>query len=327
MRQFVYHLEKEKQFSACSKVLSEPKKHEALIEFLFCGICGGDYSHYLGLRGKFPASLGHEFIARVLKTGEQVTEVQVGDLVVSDLNYRCNSCVFCKRQQTHLCIDNNIESFSNRGFATQALIDSSYLVVANDLKNILHGTLIEPLSCVIHAVSQINLNKNDDILIYGVGNIGTITAFYLTCILDLNNVYVYDHVAEKQKRVESLFRCRHYEDTHRYDVIIEATNSLSGIISALAHAKYAREICSISHLYGIDSSEIYEFLVKHEIKIKFPLRNGNKSTLQKAARLISEVWNTSYDCIFEVETIECINELFSKKHSSGFNKQVLSIGC
>ncbi len=234
-------------------------------------------------------------------------------------------CIFCKREQTHLCINNNIESFSNRGFASHALIDSSYLVVANNLKSILHGTLVEPLSCVMHAINQINFNKDDRILIYGAGNIGTITAFYLTCILKMKNVYICDHIVEKQKRVENLFYCKSHISNQRYEIIIEATNSFSGMMSALAYARYAREMCSISHLYGIDFSEIYKYISQYEIKITFPLRNGNKQTLQTATRIISDSWKILYDDIFEILPIEKINEHFLKKQNSTHNKQIISI--
>ena len=37
------------------------------VKFLFCGICGGDYSRYLGYRKEYPLSLGHEFVAQVLE--------------------------------------------------------------------------------------------------------------------------------------------------------------------------------------------------------------------------------------------------------------------
>lgn len=35
------------------------------VKFLFCGICGGDYSRYLGYRKEYPLSLGHEFVAQI----------------------------------------------------------------------------------------------------------------------------------------------------------------------------------------------------------------------------------------------------------------------
>jgi len=75
----------------------------AVIEYLYCGICGGDYSVYLGRRQAYPISLGHEFVGRIISVGKNVTNLKNGQYVISDLNYRCGECKFCKRGQSHLC--------------------------------------------------------------------------------------------------------------------------------------------------------------------------------------------------------------------------------
>ena len=36
------------------------------VKYEYCGICGGDYSRFLGYRNDYPISLGHEFVAKVL---------------------------------------------------------------------------------------------------------------------------------------------------------------------------------------------------------------------------------------------------------------------
>ena len=67
------------------------------IKYLYCGICGGDYSRYLGYRTEYPISLGHEFVAQILDyNGLQSTDFKKGDYVVSDFNYRCNNCSYCQ---------------------------------------------------------------------------------------------------------------------------------------------------------------------------------------------------------------------------------------
>ena len=87
------------------------------IEYLYCGICGGDYSVYRGYRQSYSVSLGHEFVARVISVGQSVKNIHPGQYVVSDFNYRCNECIYCKTNRSHLCIKNDIGLFSNRGFA------------------------------------------------------------------------------------------------------------------------------------------------------------------------------------------------------------------
>ena len=66
------------------------------IKYLYCGICGGDYSRYLGYRTEYPISLGHEFVAQILDyNGLQSTDFKKGDYVslgafLSDASYFVN---------------------------------------------------------------------------------------------------------------------------------------------------------------------------------------------------------------------------------------------
>ena len=119
-------------------ILTEPYKFElivknmpfvqdeyVLVEYLYCGICGGDYSAYCGYRQTYPISLGHEFIAKVISVGDSVKTIMQGQYVVSDFNFRCGSCVYCDSKQSHLCMKNDIGLFSNRGFSKYATIQTS----------------------------------------------------------------------------------------------------------------------------------------------------------------------------------------------------------
>lgn len=66
------------------------------VKYLYCGICGGDYSRYLGYRTEYPLSLGHEFVAQILDYNcVHSVNFNIGDFVVSDFNYRCQKCHYC----------------------------------------------------------------------------------------------------------------------------------------------------------------------------------------------------------------------------------------
>src|SRR5438874_103263 len=69
----------------------EPGPDEVRIRMKFVGICGSDASLYQGHRPdlSFPLVIGHEGIGYVDKTGEGVSQVQVGDRVVIEPNYPC----------------------------------------------------------------------------------------------------------------------------------------------------------------------------------------------------------------------------------------------
>lgn len=83
-----------------------PGPGQVLIKVLACGICRTDL-HVLDselAHPKMPLILGHEIIGIVVKTGERVTALRVGDLVgVPWLGYTCGTCKYCKKGLENLC--------------------------------------------------------------------------------------------------------------------------------------------------------------------------------------------------------------------------------
>ncbi len=294
------------------------------VKYLFCGICGGDYSRYLGHRKEYPLSLGHEFVAQVLDYNCSCSiDVSIGDFVVSDFNYRCLKCHYCQKGKSHLCKKNDIELFSNRAFSMYADIHYSYLVkIDSSIKPIYRATAIEPLSCIIHAMQNYDLSKIKAILIYGTGNIGMLCAFYLhTCLK--KTVYVYDTNKEKCKLVAHTLGCNIAEHDIGYDLIVEATNTVSGLLECIINCEYNQQICSFSHLYGQNTDGIYTNLVKKEINIFFPLRNGAKENLSHAAQMIKENWTTCEDKLIKVYETDDLNTVFKAKRSCNIPKQII----
>src|SRR5712691_11746205 len=78
-------------------VLPPPPEGWARIRFHYCGLCGSDLAQYEGRRSiSYPRFIGHEFVATVEAVSPSVAGIGAGDLVLSDLNYRCGSCYQCK---------------------------------------------------------------------------------------------------------------------------------------------------------------------------------------------------------------------------------------
>ncbi len=326
MNNTVYTLSTKKLFSKNELSMGKLSSQYVRIKNLFCGICGGDYSSYIGRRNQYNISLGHEFVSEIIELGNGVENFVIGDLVVSDLNYRCGKCSYCKQDKSHLCDKNNIESFSNRAFAYYSDIESSYLVNANSLKgNIIAATCVEPLSCVIHAVNMTLPSKTKDVLIVGCGNIGMLMAFYLKKVLKIDSIYVTDIIENKMNNLVELFSCIPYDNKSKLDFVIEATNDIHGLEKAISSCTKGGKICSMSHLYGIDTSFIYEPIVKNEINIIFPLRNGIKKNLDTALHYIIEYWEYEYNSMFEIYPLQSINQAFQNKEISLFNKQIIQI--
>lgn len=326
MNNTVYTLSTKQLFSKNELSMGKVSSQYVRIKNLFCGICGGDYSSYIGRRNQYNISLGHEFVSEIIELGNDVKNFVIGDLVVSDLNYRCGECSYCKQNKSHLCDENNIQKFSNRAFAYYSDIESSYLVKANSLKdNVVAATCVEPLSCVIHAIDMTLTSKTKDVLLVGCGNIGMLMAFYLKIVLKIDNVYVTDIIENKMNNLIELFSCIPYDNKSKLDFVIEATSDIHGLDKAIGSCTKGGKICSMSHLYGIDTSFIYEPIVKNEINIIFPLRNGIKKNLDTALHYITEYWEYKYNSMFEIHPLQSINQAFQNKENSLFNKQIIQI--
>ena len=294
------------------------------VKYLYCGICGGDYSRYIGYRKSYPISLGHEFVAEII--GKNISEdilLNVGDYVVSDFNYRCGTCTYCMNGKTHLCIQNDKGLFSNRAFSLYADIHYSYLVKTNiPVTKIYRATAIEPLSCIIHALNHYNINKINSIFIFGTGNIGMLCAFYLGTFLT-KDVYIFDSNQQRVENIINTLNCKKGVVNKNYDLIIEATNSSSGLFNCIQSCSFNSEICSFSHLYGQETDSIYDKLVSKEISIYFPLRNGAKENLRQASDIVENLWLDNFDKLIYIHETNDINMAFKNKLSHSEPKQII----
>lgn len=86
--------------------LAEPSEGEALVRLVACGVCHTDLFSASGAdpSGYKPAVLGHEGAGVVEKIGPSVTDVAVGDHVVTLFSPQCRECIHCKDGRTNLCL-------------------------------------------------------------------------------------------------------------------------------------------------------------------------------------------------------------------------------
>lgn len=308
-----------------SESLAAPAEGYVSIRFLYCGICGGDYSYYLGRRANYPVSLGHEWIGVVTAIGPGINGINLGSFVVTDFNYRCGTCTFCATGRSHLCVQNDIALFSNRGFSSFANIHYNYLHPINYLEKTARGCLMEPLSCVIHAFKESHICSDAPILICGGGGIGMLFCFYMSRILHYQQIYVAESNEARLKKLIQQFHVNRYQptDSITYDTIIECTNSIEGMHLALDAAVPGNKMCIMSHLYGLDTSFFYEHICQKELHAVFPLRNGDAINLDTAINLIQNYWTASDDCMLQI--FNDVNTAFERKKQSPCNKQIIRL--
>jgi S-(hydroxymethyl)glutathione dehydrogenase/alcohol dehydrogenase len=86
--------------------LLDPKKGEALVRLVACGVCHTDLYTASGVdpSGYAPTVLGHEGAGVVEAVGPGVKDLAVGDHVVTLFSPQCGECIHCVDDRTNLCL-------------------------------------------------------------------------------------------------------------------------------------------------------------------------------------------------------------------------------
>ena len=298
------------------------------LRFLYCAICGSDMSKFDNLYSiSYPYSPGHEFVAEVVEIGTEVDILLVGDIVTSDLNFRCEQCDHCKSGRSHLCRTGQVGLFSNRGFAEYGDIEQSYLTKVDGLAS-KQLALAEPLSCVLHALDWADPSASDRILIVGAGGLGTCMALALghqspTVTFDITDV-----MPSRLSRIESACQSSGTSVSAprgEYDVVFDVSGSGSGLELALASVADGGRLCSMSHLYGDAAAFLHRNLMRRDITFKQSYLNGNRSNVARAVRILQEAWNAGWDEVIEVVAFDSVFDAFKRRRESPWCKTIVRI--
>ena len=147
--------------------------------------------------------------------------------------------------------------------------------------------------------------------------------FYLGRVLGGISIDVCESVEARIHLLEKHFPVFRYHNNQKgkYDLIIDCSNTVSGLMFSLSNTPTGGNICVLSHLYGINTSFIYEQICKKELNCTFPLRNGPCQNLRAAVEYIDQFWDNGDDALLHV--YKSIIEAFCAKASSPSCKQII----
>ncbi|WP_275558967.1 alcohol dehydrogenase catalytic domain-containing protein [Streptomyces sp. 5-6(2022)] len=153
----------------------EPGPGDLVIAPAAVGICGTDLHLACGdyPTGRFPVVPGHEFSGTVVSAGRGVEDFAPGDRVCVDPNVACDACEQCRAGATNLCPELVPIGVTTDGACAELVrvpAKVAYRLPAG--LGFATGALVEPLACVLHAVSRIRPVKGQRVLVYGAGSIG-----------------------------------------------------------------------------------------------------------------------------------------------------------
>jgi threonine dehydrogenase-like Zn-dependent dehydrogenase len=308
--------------------LAELDERWVRVRYLYCGICGSDLSHFEGRRKvKYPLSLGHEFVAEVRETGAEVRGLAQGDIVTSDLNYRCGSCDQCRAHRSHLCRIGQSALFSKRAFAELGDLHESYLTRL-DGRFRKQLALSEPLSCVMHARDWAGPRPDDRVLIIGAGGLACCLAFALATARPAVAFDITDKLHSRAALIAEVTPVAHKIDEPQgeYDIVFDLSGTESGLRSACTHTKPGGKLCTMSHLDGYSrASFLLAALTRRDVTFTVSYLNGERDTLATAARALAKTWSPAWDRLLETVPVAGLQEAFAARRSSPRCKTLVEV--
>lgn len=300
----------------------------------YCGICGTDLCYYHGYRNEgYPICLGHEHCGTIIRTGTAVKTLKKGDFVAIDPNYRCGQCRFCKNKQSHLCEEFNVQLYSNKGYAKYVDIHQSYLHLLPQFTSRFVGALVEPLSVALNAIdiSNIQNDKNSNVFILGIGNIGSLLSFGFLSLFKDMNITIYDKNPSKIKTIQAIYpnRIRTInsisEGSCKYSYVFEATGHASGFEDASMLLEKKGTLVVISRYYQEDPKISNNLITWKDPTIRIAHLNGNGESMTQASSLLLSHWTEKHNELLAFYNFNEIERAFAEYESNNKNKKIIDM--
>jgi L-iditol 2-dehydrogenase len=153
-----------------------PGPGEVVVRVSAALTCGTDLKAFLRGHPKMPMPtlFGHEFAGDIAAAGKDVREFREGDAVMAVPTAPCKSCYYCRRQQENLCttiMDTMVLGAYAEYVKLPAPIVETNMFRKEDSIDYAEAALLEPLSCVVHAIERLAVRPDDRVLIIGAGAI------------------------------------------------------------------------------------------------------------------------------------------------------------
>ena len=164
--------------------IPEPLEGEVVVKINTALTCGTDLKAYM--RGHslipMPGPFGHEYSGTIYKAGKGAGQFKEGDGVMGVHSAPCFTCMYCRKGVYNLC-ETIMDQKALGAFA-------EYMVLPERVvrQNLFHkpselrfdvAALLEPLSCVVHPYSKLNMDYVETALVIGAGPIGLMHLAYL----------------------------------------------------------------------------------------------------------------------------------------------------
>lgn len=159
----------------------QPGADEIVIQVRACGVCRSNL-HMIegdwvaaGVPAMTPIIPGHEVVGTVLSTGDDVTQLRVGDRVgVQPVWSTCGTCDYCMSGNEQLCQSKQITGETvDGGYAEQMVAKAAFsFLLPDSIDDVDAAPLFCPGITAYGAVTKARLSPAKSVAVFGVGGVG-----------------------------------------------------------------------------------------------------------------------------------------------------------
>lgn len=147
-----------------------------LIRMTAAGICGSDVGIYHGTNAAaiYPRIIGHEMVGRVEAVGKHAAHLKPGDRVIVDQVTSCGHCYACRKGRGNVCADLKVRGVHiDGGYREYIAVPERDCYLLPEGISDETAVMIEPATIAIQSCSRARLCKDDTLLIFGAGALGS----------------------------------------------------------------------------------------------------------------------------------------------------------
>ena len=155
--------------------IPKPGPDQVLVKIKRIGVCGSDIHVYHGMHPytSYPVTQGHEVSGKIVKLGQYVSNLEVGQKVTIEPQVFCGRCYPCLHGKYNLCENLKVMGFQTVGTASEYFaVDASKITPLPEGLSYNEGAMIEPLAVTVHAGKRFADIKGAKVAILGAGPIG-----------------------------------------------------------------------------------------------------------------------------------------------------------
>jgi alcohol dehydrogenase len=260
-----------------------PGSGQALVRTHRVGICGTDYSGYLGKMPffRYPRIPGHELGVEVLAVGDGVTNVKPGEHCSVEPYMNCGTCYACRKGNGNCCATLDVIGVMvDGGLCEQFLIRADKLHASSRL-SFEQLALVETLAIGCHANDRGGAGEKDHVLIIGAGPIGLATLEFtrltgaIVTVMDMvesrlqfcRDAYGVPHTVQFKGDGSEIQQMQEITGGDMFEVVTDATGNQHSMSAAL-------------HYVAHTGSLVYVGITTEEIAFKHPVLHRPEMTIK-----------------------------------------------